>query len=75
MENLPYNHRRLRAESTGDQAWAKARDKIDLYLTLRDKLINGDTLTPEDIVALRQAMSLILGELFLRQAQALNPGD
>lgn len=75
MENLPYNHQRLRAESTGDQAWAKARDKIDLYLALRDKLVNGEILTPDDMVALRQAMSLILGELFLRQAQALNPGN
>ena len=60
----------VRANFKADQAWARARESLPALLRVRSKLEGQSPLLQEDIDVMEMALSLILGELFLRKAQA-----
>ena len=59
----------VRANFKADQAWARARESLPALLKVRNKLEGQTPLLQEDIDVIDMALSLILGELFLRKAQ------
>ena len=62
------NRAKVRAGFKADQAWAKARDAMPALIRVRNKLSGKAPLIPEDVEVIEMALCLILGELFLRQA-------
>ena len=60
----------IRADFKADQAWARARESLPELLRVRQKLDGQATLMQKDIDIIEMALSLILGELFLRKAQS-----
>ena len=60
----------IRANFKADQAWARAREALPDLLRVRKKLDGQSTLMQDDIDVIELALSLILGELFLRKAQS-----
>jgi hypothetical protein len=60
----------IRANFKADQAWARARESLPALLKVRNKLDGQAPLLQEDIDVLEMAVSLLLGELFLRKAQS-----
>ena len=59
----------LKAEVKADQAWAKARDMLPDLLITRSKLDGDASITEADIELMRSALSLGIGEIYLREAQ------
>lgn len=59
---------RVKAEFQGDQAWAKAREMLPNLLQIKEKLDTGSSLIPNDIQLIQSAISLVLGEIYLRKA-------
>lgn len=60
----------IRANFKADQAWARARESLPELLRVRQKMDGQATLMQKDIDIIEMALSLILGELFLRKAQS-----
>lgn len=65
---------RVRAQCAADQAWANAREALSQLTRLKDKLSGQGTLMQEDKDLLALALKLVIGELYLRQAQNLESG-
>jgi hypothetical protein len=66
---------KAKAQFQGDQAWAKARDMLPILHKVKEKLDSGASIVPEDIVVIQSALSIVLGEIYLRKAQSLIDGQ
>lgn len=59
----------IRADSKADQAWARARESLPALQAVRNKLASQAPLVQDDIDVIEMAISLIMGELYLRKAR------
>lgn len=67
-----YRCARVKAESSGDQAWAQARDMLPMLLRVQKKLDTGASIVPDDIKVIYTALSLVIGEIYLRKSHYNN---
>lgn len=62
----------VKADFNADQAWAGVRDILQDLISVREKIRSGTPLEQLELEIANIAVSLVIGEIYLREAKAAN---